>query len=309
MRYEQLRYVLAIVELGSMRKAADALYISQPSLSESISRLEEELGFSLFVRSHNGLSVSKEGEQALPIIKEIVALSSELKNIQFNHSDQCLVSKEYNIQATAYFLNNILLSPLAKFSKFYNNITLNVTGNNSTEICANVAANKCDLGYIASIPSFIRELPYSDCIVEELSELPLYFLVNIQSSLADKKSISLKDISPAHKIGVINFNNKAEAQEHISYQFKGYTVPEISILSTSMELIIERIALDNNTFGIIYTNFPKRYEERYAAKGIKILPVKEKRTMLFASIYHKSKLNDSVFCLALNYLRSHINLK
>lgn len=48
MTLQQLRYVIAVADHGSMNEAAKALFISQPSLSGAVKELEKELGFELF---------------------------------------------------------------------------------------------------------------------------------------------------------------------------------------------------------------------------------------------------------------------
>ena len=50
MELSQLRYFIAVAKLGNMSKAAETLFVSQPNLSTSISRLEEEVGVPLFER-------------------------------------------------------------------------------------------------------------------------------------------------------------------------------------------------------------------------------------------------------------------
>lgn len=63
MTLQQLRYLIAISETNSIRKAAEALFISQPSLSVAIQQLEEELGIKILNRSSRGVSLTQEGEE------------------------------------------------------------------------------------------------------------------------------------------------------------------------------------------------------------------------------------------------------
>ena len=55
MTIQQLFYAITITESGSMNRAAENLYITQPTLTKAIKELENELGFSLFVRSGKGM--------------------------------------------------------------------------------------------------------------------------------------------------------------------------------------------------------------------------------------------------------------
>ena len=54
----QLRYIITISETGSLNKAADLLYVSQPSLTSSVKELEKELGITIFNRSGRGVTLT-----------------------------------------------------------------------------------------------------------------------------------------------------------------------------------------------------------------------------------------------------------
>lgn len=66
MRIEQLEYLAAVARLGSYRRAAQALHISQPALSESVRSLEKELGVDLLERGRHGARLSSAGRDLLP---------------------------------------------------------------------------------------------------------------------------------------------------------------------------------------------------------------------------------------------------
>lgn len=72
MTLTQLRYVIAIADTHSMNEAARTLFIAQPSLSQSIKELEEEIGISLFNRSNRGVRITPEGEEFLGYARAVV---------------------------------------------------------------------------------------------------------------------------------------------------------------------------------------------------------------------------------------------
>lgn len=76
---KNIDYVIAIAECGSVSKAAEILYISQPSLSRYISRLENEIGVKLFVRGISGVTLTEAGKVYVEYAKEIHCLGSSLK--------------------------------------------------------------------------------------------------------------------------------------------------------------------------------------------------------------------------------------
>ena len=59
----QVRYAVTVAKCGSLSKAAEALYLSQPALTQRIKHLETELGYSLFCRSPQGFSLTPAGKQ------------------------------------------------------------------------------------------------------------------------------------------------------------------------------------------------------------------------------------------------------
>ena len=61
MTIQQLRYAITISETGSINKASERLYVSQPSLTSSIQELEKELGLALFHRGGRGVTLTPEG--------------------------------------------------------------------------------------------------------------------------------------------------------------------------------------------------------------------------------------------------------
>ena len=60
-----LQYALAVVRYGSVTQAARALYLAQPNLSRAIGELEQSLGFPLFLRTRQGMSLTPQGERFL----------------------------------------------------------------------------------------------------------------------------------------------------------------------------------------------------------------------------------------------------
>lgn len=72
-----LRYFAAVAEEGSLRKAAERLFISQPPLTRQIRQLEEALGVSLFIRHSKGLTLTEEGREVLAIIGPMLQLQRD----------------------------------------------------------------------------------------------------------------------------------------------------------------------------------------------------------------------------------------
>lgn len=80
MRIEQLECVATVARLGSFRRAADELHISQPALSGSIRSLERELGVDLLDRGRHGARMSESGRELFPYILTLLDSYDRLKH-------------------------------------------------------------------------------------------------------------------------------------------------------------------------------------------------------------------------------------
>lgn len=78
-RIEQLEYLAAVTQHGSLRRAADHLHLSQPALSEALTKLERELRVPLLDRRRSGARISREGRELLPAMAEVLASVDRLR--------------------------------------------------------------------------------------------------------------------------------------------------------------------------------------------------------------------------------------
>ena len=79
MTLQQLKYVIAVADHKSMNEAAKSLFVSQPSLSNAIRELEQEIGISIFHRSNKGIVISPEGIEFMGYARQVVEQSTLLE--------------------------------------------------------------------------------------------------------------------------------------------------------------------------------------------------------------------------------------
>jgi DNA-binding transcriptional LysR family regulator len=117
----QLKQVLAIAEHGSFSQAARKLFISQPSLSESIKKLENSLGIALFDRTSNPIRLTDAGELYVKTASHIVELSNEmeqeLNDIENFPQGRVIVGSSQFV--TTYIMPHILTSLRMHFPKIH----------------------------------------------------------------------------------------------------------------------------------------------------------------------------------------------
>lgn len=129
MDFRQLNYVCTVAEYQSFTKAAKALYISQPSLSHFILKVEEDLGVKLFDRTTSPLTLTYAGEQYLEIARQILQLGDKM-NKEFRDISKNLKGRlrlGFPSERAAYMLPEILPT----YKKKYPGIEIQVYTSNS----------------------------------------------------------------------------------------------------------------------------------------------------------------------------------
>ncbi|MCI1903214.1 LysR family transcriptional regulator [Enterococcus hirae] len=121
MNLQQMRYAVAIANSSSFREAAQKLYTTQPSLSQGIKDLEEELGVQLFLRSSKGVQLTPEGalfvEHAESILNDADHLVDRFQNA---HS-----KKRFSVSTQHYdFLSQIMIKIMEEFKEQYDEFRL-----------------------------------------------------------------------------------------------------------------------------------------------------------------------------------------
>lgn len=138
---------LKISELGSISKASESLYISQPALSQKLKNLEEELEEELFIRSNKGIELTEIGkivEKYFSICENVI---EEMKEEIKNKKEEIIKIK---IAATPSICNYILPSIIYKLKKNYPKLEIELySRNNSVLIEQELLTGRCDIGFVS----------------------------------------------------------------------------------------------------------------------------------------------------------------
>ena len=106
MTLQQLKYVVATAEKGTVSEAAQSLFISQPSLTNAIRELEKEMNIAIFIRTNKGITVSKEGEVFLGYARQVLEQASLLEEKycgkQHGKRQFCISTQHYSFAVNAF---------------------------------------------------------------------------------------------------------------------------------------------------------------------------------------------------------------
>ena len=147
MTLQQLAYFIAAVEHGSFSAAAQALYIAQPSLSEQIKRLENELGVTLFVRTTRQLVLTEAGQLLLPEAQRTLAAARDAADSV--HGVRTLTGGTVSFGSFSSAQHLLLTELIADFRARYPHVHVRAVGLNSSEVADAVRAGTVEAGLIA----------------------------------------------------------------------------------------------------------------------------------------------------------------
>ncbi|GAA1510449.1 LysR family transcriptional regulator [Nocardioides humi] len=145
MRIEQLEYIDAITRHGSLRRASEHLHISQPALSESIMRLERELGVTLLDRRRSGARISRRGRDLLPHIVDAI---DAVQRIRAAAREQAAAARVIHVGTVQAASSTLLIPAVRRFRAASPEVTVELRNMQQSEIFAEIAAGSLDLGLV-----------------------------------------------------------------------------------------------------------------------------------------------------------------
>lgn len=194
MTLQQLKYVIAIAENGSISSAAAKLLIAQPSLSKAISELEKEMGITIFYRNNKGVYLSEEGTKFLAYARGVVE-QAELLELQFKQKEA--VRRVFAISSQHYaFVVNAFVALVKEYGHQPYEFTLRETKTN--DIIEDVRTFRSELG-ILYISHFNREVILKMVHDADLKFTSLFLakphvFVSRKNPLSKQQQVTLEDL-------------------------------------------------------------------------------------------------------------------
>jgi DNA-binding transcriptional LysR family regulator len=144
----QLEIFIKVAELGSFSKAADALFLTQPTVSEHIKSLEDELGVRLLDRLGRGAAVTKGGALLQGYAQRLLALSRETR--QAMESFQGRMSGELLVGASTIPGEYILPALIGRFKEKFPDIAITLLIGDSQAVTEWVAEGRAEVGVVGA---------------------------------------------------------------------------------------------------------------------------------------------------------------
>ena len=286
MNNTHLETFIAIVEAGSFNKAAEELFITSTAVIKQINLLENEVGVSLFERTHRGLKLTKAGESLYTDAKYIVSYSEEaVRRARRAGSEKSAVIR---IGTSPMTPAQILTDLWSKIHEHCSDISFQLvpfenTPENAREILKNLGQN------IDVVTGLFDDtlLEVRGCSGLEITREPLCYAVSIYHPLAKKEKLTISDLYgeelllmhrgwscyvdkvrdelTEHKqIKITDFDfydmsifNRCEQEKNVLLVIKSWNCvhPMLKVIPVDWEYKIP--------FGVLYSNEPSPTVERF----------------------------------------------
>lgn len=197
MNINHLKYASEVDKTGSISRAADNLYMSQPNLSKAIKELENTLGFFIFKRTSKGITTTQKGRDFLKYARNILSQMEVMEQMYGKTSQnlrQCfslsIPRASYIAHAFTQFVNTLDRTKEIEINFTETNAIAAI--NNIVDGNANIAVIRCPIGNLSYFEAMLHEKGFK---FEKLMEFEYLALMSAKSKIANEEIVEIKDIS------------------------------------------------------------------------------------------------------------------
>lgn len=279
---QKMRYLVSIAENGSITKAARLLFVSQPSLTKTIHEIEDELGFPIFDRTRTGIRLTRNGEEFLVYVRQVLDHADILQEKYLTSGPRkkqyCVSTLHYSFAVQAF----IVLVRKHQDDEFDFSIRETQMG----EIIEDVSTMKSALGVIYLNDSNEKILKKTfkerDLVFTEISEASPRIFMSINHPLAHNESLSMEDLQD---FPYVSFEHK----EHDSFYL---TEEMLNALDKSRHIRVrDRATLYDLLMGVnAYTLTHSTLHPELTGTKITAIPLKNRGRARIGIIHHRNRL-------------------
>lgn len=236
---ELYKFFYVVAKNKHMTKASEELCISQPAISQSIKKLENQLGGTLFLRSNKGMELTEEGKMFFDYVKGALELINNAENEFTSFKD--LSKGEIKIGASTTLTKIVLMDKIKKFHNDYENININITNDLTSNLIIDLQKGKLD--FVIFNEGDFKE---SNIILKKIKELNQGFIYN-----PNYFNDNITSINELNNYPLILQKKEANSRKFLdSYTLKNNIMLNAKTEVVSQDLILEFV---NAGFGIGFT--------------------------------------------------------
>lgn len=194
MTLQQLKYIVTVADKGSISDAAKELFISQPSLTNAIKELENEMQITIFSRTNKGIVVSNAGDEFLAYARQVLEQANLLEERFLNAKKQ---SPRFSVSTQHYsFAVNAFVDVIREFGGSQYDFTLRET--QTYEIIEDVSRLKSEIGILYTSSKnkevIMKLIKQNGLEFEELFVANPHVFISSKHPLSGKDEITLDEL-------------------------------------------------------------------------------------------------------------------
>ncbi len=229
MRYVQLRAFHYVAVCGGFSRAAEALFLTQPAISDQVRKLEEEYDVLLFNRHKKQVILTQAGQQLLEITHRM--FDTEQQALDLLSESRALRAGTLRIVADAA---HHLLHILARFRQEYPGVRVTVRAGNTDSVIASLYAYEADIGVLGGVPRG-REFE-----ILTLNATPIIAFVAKSHPLAKTRSMTIAELAE-HPLILRETGSKTRSKLEQLAQSEGIAI-EPAVEAEGREAVREIVA-------------------------------------------------------------------
>ena len=274
----QIQAFKAFVETGTVSKAADLLFVSQPAVSKLLTHIEEDTGLHLLDRTRGKINVTERG---MRLYEEIDRIFTGVD--QIGHAVE-IIRKEDRGHLTIGLMpstpSNIVARATKNFMQIHPDVYLSFNVRSSQFIVDAVLARQLDIGIV------LKRLDHDQFISTPFDDSALIVAVPVRHKLASKRVLNLKELSSEPMIAFI----KGSASRHVlerallSHNLDVNVVLEATTAIMALELVSAGLGVS--------VMHPMSVSP--SVKGVKIIRLKERLSLPIYVVRAKNSRRDNL---------------
>lgn len=298
MTLQQLKYVITVAETGTITEAAKKLYISQPSLTNSIHELEKEMNLVIFNRTNKGISISKEGENFLgyarQVLEQAAILEDKYKGSGLGKKHFCVSTQHYS------FAVNAFVDLIKEYGQEEYDFSLRET--QTYEIIEDVTRLRSEIG-ILFLNDF-NETVISKILKSNELEFHQLFIAKPHVFISRKHPLANKSVITNQELEIYPYLS-FEQGEHNSFYFSEEIFSDFERKKNIR--VRDRATLFNLLIGLNgYTVCSGVIDNRLNGSDIIAVPLEGESPMRIGYITHKKGIISSLGCSYLQAIKKYI---
>lgn len=224
--FDLYKMFYTVAKYGSLSRAAEELFVSQPAASQSVKQLEKLLDTPLFNRQHHGMELSAQGGKVIfddveQAVKLLYGVEEKLAALKQNASGTIRIGASETI--FQYFLSE----KIVEFNKLYPQVKIELISEVSPKIIALMKKDECDIGFL--------NLPVADdegiVIQKSIQFLNDIFIAGERFAQLRDKEITVKDLQKYPLLLMENNTVSREAVNHYGVSHGVHFAPAVEVNS------------------------------------------------------------------------------